>query len=114
MWGFPSTFLGMRSDVATDAPGFSSVQTRLGPVDLTTVDALISASIASSRAEAIRWAIARTREDPASAALMARYWLGRGQAPKRPTTQRSETFSDLGLYVGADDGNRTRTVSLGS
>ena len=33
---------------------------------------LIAAGIASSRAEAIRWAIARIREDPASAALMTR------------------------------------------
>ena len=72
MWGFPSTFLGMRTDVATEAPGFASVQTRLGPADLATVDALITAGIASSRAEAIRWAITRIREDPASAALMAR------------------------------------------
>ena len=64
MWGFPSTFLGMRSDVATEAPGFASVQTRLGPADLATVDALITAGSASSRAEAIRWAIARIREDP--------------------------------------------------
>jgi hypothetical protein len=72
MWGFPSTFLGMRSDVATEAPGFASVQTRLGPADLATVDSLITAGIVSSRAEAIRWAIARIREDPASVALMAR------------------------------------------
>ena len=67
MWGFPSTFLGMRSDVATEASGFASVQTRLGPADLATVDALIAAGIASTRAEAIRWTIARIREDPASA-----------------------------------------------
>lgn len=72
MWGFPSTFLGMRSDAATQAPGFASVQTRLGPADRATVDALITAGIASSRAEAIRWAIARIRQDPAaSAALLA-------------------------------------------
>lgn len=77
MWGFPSTFLGMRSDVPTQAPGFASVQTRLGAADLATVDALITAGIASSRAEAIRWAVARIREDPASVALMAR----RGSCP---------------------------------
>jgi hypothetical protein len=32
---------------------------------------------------------------------------------KRVKAQCSEPASDLGLYVGADDGNRTRTVSLG-
>ena len=67
MWGFPSTFLGMRSDVATQAPGFASVQTRLGPADLATVDALITAGIASSRAEVVRWAISRIHENPTHA-----------------------------------------------
>lgn len=46
-------------------PGFTDVRTRLGPADLATVDALISAGIASSRAEAMRWAIGRIRENPA-------------------------------------------------
>ena len=36
-----------------------------------------------------------------------------GSAPKRVKAQYSESASDLGLYVGSDDGNRTRTVSLG-
>jgi hypothetical protein len=35
------------------------------------------------------------------------------QAPGRSKAQRSEIASDLDLVVGADDGNRTRTVSLG-
>ena len=35
-------------------------------------------------------------------------------APDSSKAQRSEIASDLGLHVGADDGNRTRTVSLGS
>ena len=65
LWGFPSFFFAMRSDVADDAPGFASVRTRLGPADLATVDALITAGIASSRAEAMRWAIGRIRENPA-------------------------------------------------
>jgi len=42
---------------------------------------------------------------------MARRGVG---ARKRPKVQCSESTSDLGLYVGADDGNRTRTVSLGT
>jgi hypothetical protein len=38
---------------------------RLGPADLEVVDTLITAGIASSRAEAVRWALARIRERPA-------------------------------------------------
>ena len=65
LWGFPSTFLGMRSDVTACTPEFTDVRTRLGPADLATVDALITAGIASSRAEVMRWAIGRIRENPA-------------------------------------------------
>jgi hypothetical protein len=65
LWGFPSMFFGMRSDGSTEAPGFASVHTRLGPADLATVDAVIAAGLASSRAEAVRWAIGRIRDDPA-------------------------------------------------
>ena len=45
------------------------VMTRLGPADLATVDTLITAGIANSRAEAIRWALARISERPAYARL---------------------------------------------
>ncbi|HEX4256694.1 MAG TPA: hypothetical protein VH089_16495 [Streptosporangiaceae bacterium] len=69
LWGFPSFLFGMRSDVADDAPEFASVRTRLGPADLATVDALITAGIASSRAEVMRWAIGRIRENPAYAQI---------------------------------------------
>jgi Arc/MetJ-type ribon-helix-helix transcriptional regulator len=62
----------MRSDVADDAPEFASVRTRLGPADLATVDALITAGIASSRAEVMRWAIGRIRDNPAYAQLQER------------------------------------------
>jgi hypothetical protein len=41
------------------------VMTRLDQNDLETLDALISAGLASSRAEALRWAVARIRERPA-------------------------------------------------
>ena len=40
---------------------------RLGPVDLETLDALITAGIAANRAQAVRWALARIRERPAYA-----------------------------------------------
>jgi hypothetical protein len=48
------------------------VMARLGPADLETLDALITAGIASSRAEAVRWALARIRERPAYAQLRER------------------------------------------
>ena len=67
LWGFPSMFFGMRSDLTDEGPGYASVDTRLGPADLATVDAVIAAGIASSRAEVVRWAIGRIREDPAHA-----------------------------------------------
>ena len=51
-----------------DAP-LVPIMARLGPADLETVDTLITAGIASSRAEAVRWALARIRERPAYARL---------------------------------------------
>ena len=48
------------------------VNTRLGAVDLATVDTLITAGIANSRAEVLRWAIGRIRENPAYAQLQDR------------------------------------------
>ncbi len=48
------------------------VMTRLGAADLATVDTLISAGIASSRAEVLRWAVGRIREHPAYAQLQER------------------------------------------
>ncbi len=48
------------------------VMARLGPVDLETLDALITAGIAPNRAEAVRWALARIRERPAYAQLRER------------------------------------------
>jgi hypothetical protein len=72
LWGFPSMHLGMRSDVADAARDFASVQTRLSPADLATVDTLITAGIASSRAEVLRWAIGRIRENPAYAQIQER------------------------------------------
>ncbi len=48
------------------------VMTRLGPSDLATVDTLITAGIANSRAEVLRWAVGRIREHPAYAQLQER------------------------------------------
>jgi len=48
------------------------VMARLGPTDLETLDTLITAGIASNRADAVRWALARIRERPAYARLRER------------------------------------------
>jgi len=48
------------------------VMTRLGPGDLATVDTLITAGIANSRAEVLRWAVGRIREHPAYTQLQDR------------------------------------------
>ncbi len=49
------------------ARGLTPVRAHLAPADLATLDALITAGIAASRAEAARWALARLREQPAYA-----------------------------------------------
>ncbi|HTU76891.1 MAG TPA: hypothetical protein VMG38_25555 [Trebonia sp.] len=46
-------------------PSLTAVMARLGPEDLETLDMLIGVGIAGSRAEAVRWALARIRERPA-------------------------------------------------
>lgn len=53
-------------------PGLTPVMARVGPEDIETLDMLIAAGIASSRAEAVRWALARIRERPAYEQLRAR------------------------------------------
>jgi hypothetical protein len=63
-----SVFLGMLSDVADETERFASAKTRLGPADLTTVDALI----AGGSAEVMRWVIGRIRENPAYAEFRER------------------------------------------
>ena len=45
------------------------VMARLAAVDLATVDTLIIAGVVNSRAEGLRWALSRLREDPAYARL---------------------------------------------
>jgi hypothetical protein len=57
-------------DEASDE--LTPVMTRLGGADLATVDTLITAGIANSRAEVLRWAVGRIRENPAYAQLQQR------------------------------------------
>jgi hypothetical protein len=52
--------------------GLTPVMTRLGAADLATVDTLIAAGFASSRAEVLRWAVGRIREHPTYAQLQER------------------------------------------
>jgi hypothetical protein len=47
----------------------TAVMARLGPEDLHTLDALITAGVAANRSEGVRWALARIRERPAFAKL---------------------------------------------
>ncbi len=54
------------------AEELTPVMTRLGTADLATVDTLITAGIAGSRAEVLRWAVGRIRENPAYAQLQSR------------------------------------------
>jgi hypothetical protein len=72
----PRMVLGGRTRDSLEARAEGSeltpVMARLGPVDLETLDALITAGIAASRAEAVRWALARIRERPAYAQLRER------------------------------------------
>ena len=63
---------GALGDQALAGGELTPVMARLGPADLETVDALITAGIASSRAEAVRWALARIRDRPAYAQLRER------------------------------------------
>ena len=57
-----------------EAPGaaLTPVMARLGAEDLETLDTLITVGIATSRADAVRWALARIRERPAYDQLRAR------------------------------------------
>lgn len=74
--------LGRRADAGVadgpcspgEAPGaaLTPVMARLGAEDLETLDTLITVGIASSRADAVRWALARIRERPAYGQLRVR------------------------------------------
>jgi hypothetical protein len=52
-------------------PSLTPVMARVGQEDLETLDTLIAVGIAGSRAEAVRWALARIRERPAYAQIRA-------------------------------------------
>jgi hypothetical protein len=57
---------------AMEGAELTPVMARLGAQDLETLDTLITAGIASNRADAVRWALARVREKPAYQRLCER------------------------------------------
>jgi hypothetical protein len=65
------------------ARGLIPVGFGFGPVDVETLDALITGGIAASRAAAVRWALARVREQPEYATLSER-----AHEPGAPATQK--------------------------
>jgi hypothetical protein len=59
-------------ELELEQPGggdLTAVMARLGPEDLETLDALITAGVAANRSDSVRWALARIRERPAFAKL---------------------------------------------
>ena len=92
------------------ARGLTAVTAQLGPVDLATLDMLVTTGIAASRAEGARWALARVREQPAYAANSERAgppggpWARAGldraaldQLQRRLEDQVREHFPDGGV-----------------
>lgn len=70
--GGPAIRTGRQETPSETAAELTSVMTRLGPEDLATVDTLIAAGVANSRAEVLRWALGRIREHPAYAQIQER------------------------------------------
>jgi hypothetical protein len=78
--GDPGPVITMKMDAGDRVPvpvtsgdqPLTAVMARLGPEDLETLDTLITAGIAGSRAEAVRWTLARIRERPAYEQIRAR------------------------------------------
>ena len=56
-------YLGGQRDALEGTAGGAPVRVWLGPAELAAVDALIKSGIATSRADVIRWAVSRAREN---------------------------------------------------
>jgi hypothetical protein len=65
-------FMKLRLGQDEPAGDLTPVMARLGPMDLETLDTLITAGIAANRAQGVRWALARIRDRPAYAQLRER------------------------------------------
>jgi hypothetical protein len=98
------------------ARGLTRVAGPFRPVDLATLDTLITAGIAASRAEATRWALARIREQPAFAQLSERAREPGGPQPSAGLTRaaRDQLQSRLHEQVRAHslDGGVQRIALL--
>jgi hypothetical protein len=83
------------------ARGLTPVTALLGPADLATLDTLITAGIATSRAEAARWALARLREQPAYAQLSeAAAGAQRAPGAGRPGAGRAGATANQARWAG--------------
>jgi hypothetical protein len=98
------------------ARGLTRVSAHLGPVDLATLDALITAGIAASRAEGTRWALARIREQPAYAQLSERAQEPGGLQPsaglERAARDQLQSRLDEQLKAHFPDGGVQRIALL--
>jgi Arc/MetJ-type ribon-helix-helix transcriptional regulator len=77
------------------ARGLTAVTAHFGPADLATLDALITAGIAASRAEAARWALARIREQPAYAQL--------SESSREPSEPSEQDLTPVPIRLGPAD-----------
>ena len=79
--------------------------TRLGPAGLETVDTLIMAGVAATRAEAIRWVLDRIREWPAYERLRDHvHDTGRLKADSRPRRARRRLMTMIRSRPGSRPG----------
>lgn len=69
------------------ARGLTSMPARLGPADTATLDTLIIAGIAATRSEAVRWALARVREE--AYAELSQQARDTGEVQPRATLERA-------------------------
>jgi Arc/MetJ-type ribon-helix-helix transcriptional regulator len=72
---------------------------RLAAADLETVDTLITAGLADSQAEAIRWALTRIRKLPAYERLRKRAAKSKGLAEKQANAEYAELLGKLETYL---------------
>ncbi len=98
------------------ARGLTSMPAELGPADTGTLDTLITAGIAANRSEAVRWALARVREQPAYAELSERARNSGGVQARaileRPVQERLQTELDEQVKELFPDGEVQRVALL--
>ena len=88
---------------AAEGGELTPVMARLGPVDLETLDALITAGIAASRAEAVRWALARIRERPHMHSCASEPARSKGSRPSLTRDRRLDLVTGMAACAAAGD-----------